>query len=68
MGVVANKGVRKQRIMARDGITEEMAESRIASGKNEDFFRKKCDYIIENNAGEKEFCGKCERLIEELIK
>lgn len=68
VGVVANKVIRKQRIMVRDGITEEMAENRIASGKNEDFFKERCDHIIENNADEKEFQGKCERLLEILIK
>jgi len=68
VGVIADTDVRKSRIISRDGISEEMADNRIASGKNEEFFREKCTYILENNGGEADFeCG-IRNLIETILK
>ena len=68
VGVVAQRAVRKKRIMARDGISEEMAENRINSGKDEAYFREKCDYILENNDGEDEFSLKVYNLLKTLLE
>ena len=68
VGVIAHRNIRKSRIMSRDGISEEMAESRIASGKDEGFFREKCDYILENNGNEAEYTNKAILVIEEILK
>lgn len=46
---IADKNLRKERIMSRDGITAQLAESRISSQKSDEFFKKHSDYIIENN-------------------
>lgn len=51
IGVVADKDVRIRRIMARDGITREAAEARIASQKSDEFFAENCNFIVYNNGG-----------------
>ncbi len=51
VAVVAEPDIRKKRIMARDGLSEEEAVKRIAAQEDEDFYRKHADFIIENNSG-----------------
>ncbi len=48
VGVVAPVDVRIERIIRRDSITKEAALKRIKNQKNDDWFREKCDFIIEN--------------------
>lgn len=50
LGVIADEAVRKARIMARDGITEEMADARLRNAKSADYFTARCDHILENNS------------------
>ena len=50
---------RIQRIMARDGITEEYARNRIAAQHGDDWFAQRCDYVLENNSTSQDFQGKC---------
>ena len=50
---------RVQRLMARDGIPEDYARKRIAAQHAEDWFRSRCDYILENNGTRKQFQEKC---------
>ena len=68
VGVVADECTRKNRIMCRDCISEEMADNRIASGKCSDFFKEKCDYILENDGTEHEFENKICSLIDLIMK
>ena len=49
IGVLANKDIRKKRIMARDNIDERQAEIRLIAGKSDEFFKERCDKIIINN-------------------
>lgn len=49
IGVLADKDIRKKRIMARDNISEEQADLRLSASKSDEFFKEKCDYIIVNN-------------------
>lgn len=48
IGVVAPRETRVARIMARDGISREAACARIDSQPDESFYRRRCDFIIEN--------------------
>ncbi|MBR6045821.1 MAG: dephospho-CoA kinase [Ruminococcus sp.] len=48
---VADRKIRTERIMKRDGISAEDAEKRMASQKSESFFRERSDIIIENDGG-----------------
>ena len=50
---------RVKRIMARDGITEEYARSRIAAQHSDDWFTARCDYVLENAKTYEEFQTKC---------
>ncbi len=50
---------RIRRLMARDGISEEYAKSRIAAQHTDDWFRKKCDHILVNDGNMDAFAAKC---------
>ena len=64
VAVVADRDVRLERIIARDGITKENAENRINSQLSENFFRENCDAIIENNSG----LDSLENLVEKFLE
>ena len=49
IGVIADTETRVQRVMARDGISEEAARARILAQPDDGFYRARCDYILENN-------------------
>lgn len=49
VAVTAPMDQRIARLMARDGITEEYARSRIAAQHDEGWFRERCDHILENH-------------------
>lgn len=58
VAVTAPLEARVARLMARDGISEDYARSRIAAQHDEDWFRRRCDYILENNASPTDFLKK----------
>lgn len=49
VAVIAPEEVRKQRIMARDGIDETYAAARIAAQKDNDYFSEKCTFTVVND-------------------
>ena len=59
VAVTAPLEARVQRLMVRDGISEEYARSRIAAQHEEGWFRSRCDYVLENNTDEKTFQDIC---------
>ena len=59
VAVTAPTEERVQRLMARDGITEEYARKRICAQHDESWFRSRCDYILENKGTRKQFQDKC---------
>ena len=50
---------RVKRLMARDNIPEDYARSRIAAQHDADWFRERCDEILENNGNLDTFQRKC---------
>ncbi len=69
VAVTAPEETRVRRIMARDGISEEYARSRIAAQRDEDYFRARCDYEFVNDlpsAGQAEHAA--ETYIDTIIK
>lgn len=50
---------RIRRLMLRDGITEDYARARIAAQHDDDWFRSRCDYILENFGDLDAFATKC---------
>ena len=66
VAVTAPMEDRVQRLMARDGITEEYARSRIKSQHDDRWFRKKCDYVLENVGTKQDFQAKCIAFLRQL--
>ena len=63
--VTAPAEVRLKRIMARDGIDEAYARRRIAAQQKDGYYRRHCDFVLENRAGSQE---KFQRLIREFFE
>ena len=59
VAVTAPKDDRIRRLMARDGISEEYAKNRIAAQHSDDWFRSKCDHVLENDGKLDAFATKC---------
>lgn len=59
VAVTAPKELRLQRLMTRDGITEDYALSRINAQPPEEYFRSHCTYVLENEGDEPDFQRKC---------
>ena len=51
VGVIADRELCADRITRRDGIPRELALERLSAQRDGEFFRVRCDYIIENNGG-----------------
>lgn len=50
---------RVRRLMARDGISESYARSRIAAQHGEGWFRERCDVTLRNDGTRETFADKC---------
>lgn len=59
VAITAPTEARIQRIMLRDGISEEYARSRIAAQHSDDWFTERCDYVLKNAKTCEEFQTKC---------
>ena len=59
VAVTAPKEDRVQRLMSRDGITEDYARARIEAQHDDDWFRQRCDYILTNDGSLDAFATKC---------
>ncbi len=50
---------RIRRLTERDGITEEYVKNRISAQHSDDWFREKCDHVLENDGKIEAFKAKC---------
>ena len=66
VSVLAERGLRLERIMARDGITTEAAMRRILAQKSDEFFKTHSDYIVENNGALESLTPQVHRILKEL--
>lgn len=66
VAVTAPEEMRIQRLMARDNISREYAASRIAAQHDAEWFRKKCDFTLENNGDIDTFRVKCLAFLHQL--
>jgi dephospho-CoA kinase len=57
-----------ERLVARDGIPEAYARSRIRAQKSEDWFRSMCDHTLYNDGTRREFQDRCAAFLDELLK
>lgn len=68
IGVLADTETRVKRIMARDGLDEQAARARIGAQPDADFYRTRCDYIVENNGGIADLQQQADAIFENLAK
>lgn len=66
VSVLAEKSLRLERIMRRDGITAEAAMRRIDAQKTDAFFRTHSDYVIENNDSADRLLPEVKRILTEM--
>ena len=66
VAVTAPEEMRIQRLMQRDGITEEYARSRIAAQHSEAWFRERCGCTLENDGDIDAFATKCVAFLRNL--
>ena len=59
VAVTAPEESRVQRLMARDGISEEYARARIAAQKSDWYFAALCSHVLQNCGTQAEFREKC---------
>lgn len=65
VSVLADSRLRLERIMARDGIDSEAAQSRMAAQKSDGFFRTHSNYVIENNGSPDQLYPLIKRILTE---
>ena len=66
VAVTAPTEDRVRRLMARDGISEDYARSRIAAQHQEAWFRSRCDRCLRNDGTREEFRDKCIAFLDTL--
>ena len=66
VAVTAPTEERVQRLMKRDGISESYARSRIAAQHDENWFRQRCGYVLENSGNLDAFATKCLAFLQSL--
>ena len=66
VAVTAPLDARVRRLTVRDGISEDYARARIGAQREENWFRDKCGYILENDGGLEAFRSKCLAFLAEL--
>ena len=66
VAVTAPEETRIQRLMLRDGIPEDYARARIRAQHDENWFRERCDHVLENNGKLDAFRAKCLAFLDTL--
>ena len=68
VGVIAPTRARVERLMAREGISEEYALMRINAQKPNGYFEENCTFTIANDGTEQEFRRRCEALFYKILE
>lgn len=66
ISVLADADVRKERIIARDNITEAEAEKRMSAQKDDAFYKEYSDAVIYNNSDKSQTLISAERIFSEI--
>lgn len=66
VAVLAPAEMRIQRLMARDGISEDYARSRIAAQHPDEWFRQRCTHTLCNDGDLDAFATKCLAFLQQL--
>ena len=67
VGITAPTETRVQRLIAREGISEEYARLRISAQKPNEYFEKNCTLTINNDSTREAFAEKCRRAFSGLL-
>ena len=68
LAITAPPEVRIRRIMAREGISEDYARSRVAAQQRDEYYVGKCGYTLVNDcAAPEEFAARARALFEEIL-
>lgn len=67
VAVIAPRGERIRRLMARDGLTEEEILSRIGRQHEDDYYTSRCAYIIVNDSDPTELAVRTENVIRQIL-
>ena len=67
VGVTAPTKARIERLMAREGISEEYAKLRIDAQKPNEYFESVCDYTLCNDGTREEFAKRSRELFDKII-
>lgn len=67
VGVSSSVNTRVQRLVGREGISEEYARKRIAAQKPDSYFEENCDYMLYNVGDKEHFIKKCEKFFTEVL-
>ena len=68
VSVVADEGLRLERILSRDNISEEQVRQRFSAQLDEKFFRENSDFVIENNGDKENLRQQTQRVAEAVGK
>lgn len=66
IALVASHNVRLQRIMERDGLSEEAAHDRLSAQQSDEYYIRHADYVIINDGSEEDLRKHAERLQHQL--
>ena len=67
IAVLCDRKTRKQRIILRDGLSEEQAETRLSASKPESFYTDRTRHIVFNNGAQNDFTQSVVTLLGELL-
>ena len=68
IGVLAPKAERLSRIISRDGIENSAAKLRISAGKPDEFYKNRCDVIIENSGSTELLQKNCRHALNSIME
>lgn len=68
ISVLADRPLRLQRIMQRDSLTRQQAESRLDAALPDEEYRQASDYVLYNNTTQKEFAACFANLFNEITE
>lgn len=67
LGILADEETRLRRIMARDGVSRDYALLRVRAQRPDNYFRERCDAVLENNGDEATFLSNINNILEERL-
>ena len=68
VGIIAPTETRIERLMKREGITQEYAALRVTAQKPNEFFKENCDFTVCNDSTEEAFNNMCRQIFEDIIR